>query len=233
MSDIIKKTAYEWCLEANIRLLKLEEWGDEDSYFKETVDLKTFYNRLHNCTVKPNSQPRKTEMYLDYKMYGLVVNHICGTIHAGIQLAHAIVDYSRNVSGTPLEKIYNKWADEDKTIIILNGGSTNTNHNFLGDINKHYNNLIDNNIFIQPFYERDLGDQLVAICFLVDERVWKKELYKDFIPESLPFSNKNSSEKVLSQLEAKNNKNYEQWLQKIGGVNNAFLRDFLKHLRKA
>lgn len=233
MSDTVKKTAYEWCLEANIRLLKLEEWGFEDSYFKETINLKTFYDRLHNCTVKPNSQPRKTDLYLEYKMYGLVTNHLCGTIHAGIQFTHAVVDYGRKVFGTSQGKIYDKWADEDKTIVILNGGSTNNNPTKLGVINKNYETLINNGIFVQPFYEKDLGDQLVAICFLVDERVWRKDLYKDFIPETLPFSNKKDSEKVISQLDAKNNKNYEQWLLKIGGPNNAFLRDFLKPFRTA
>ena len=30
------------------------------------------------------------------------------------------------------------------------------------------------------FYEPDLGDQLTALCFLLDERVYDRELYPDY-----------------------------------------------------
>jgi hypothetical protein len=86
---------------------------------------------------------------------------------------------------------------------------------------------------VQDFYEPDLGDQLSAICFLVDERVFDKTTYPDFVPESFPWSKKKPSEKQVSELDTKNRKNYEHWVEKIGGETNAFLREYLKPLRLA
>lgn len=238
MEEIVKKTGYEWCLEANVRLLKLLDWdtnmGDcEESYFTEKIDAKEFYRRLALCTVKPNSQPRKTDKYLEYRMYGLVAYNL-SPIQQGIQFCHAVVDYGRSVRDVkPLETAYNKWADIDKTVIILNGGTTNNNFERLGSLNKHFNNLDSNGIPVVAFYEPDLGDQMSAFCFLVDERVFNRTLYPDFVPETLPWSKKKPTEKQLSELEAKNKKNYEHWVEKIGGEKNAFLREFLKPLRTA
>jgi hypothetical protein len=88
-------------------------------------------------------------------------------------------------------------------------------------------------IVCQSFYEPDLGDQLTAVVFLVDERVFNKTLYPDFKPETLPYSTKKPTEKQLSHLEVKNVKNYERWVEKIGGEKNAFLRTFLEPFRLA
>ena len=74
---------------------------------------------------------------------------------------------------------------------------------------------------------------MTAVVFLIDERVFNKTLYPDFEPETLPYSRKKPTEKQISQLEAKNAKNYELWLDKIGGEKNAFLREFLKPFRLA
>lgn len=239
MENKILKTGYEWCVDANLRLLELSHWGTqwggyEESYYKERIDVQEFYKRLELCKVKPNSQPRKTEMYLEYRMYGLVNYQLSGTIHAGIQYGHAVVDYAQAIKGIPpYEKLYNKWANEDKTFIILNGGTTNTNPERLGSLNQHLITLRENGIVSQDFYEPDLGDQLTAVVFLVDERVFNKTLYPDFKPEVLPYSTKKPTEKQLSQLEAKNAKNYDLWVDKIGGEKNAFLREFLGPFRLA
>lgn len=238
MEEITKKTGYEWCLEANIRLLRISQWETEmasyeQSYYKEKINAKTFYERIALCDVKPNSQPRKTDMYLEYRMYGLVPYNI-SPIQQAIQYGHAVVDYARTVSDLkPFEALYNKWADNDKTFIILNGGTTNINPDKLGSLNRHLNTLREAEIKVQDFYEPDLGDQLTAICFLVDERVFNKTLYPDFIPETLPWGKKKPSEKQLSELDERNKKNYEHWVEKIGGEKNAFLREFLKPLRLA
>jgi hypothetical protein len=237
----MKKTGYEWSLEASVRIIELSDWvtGDdlisfEKSYYEEKIDLETFYLRLNNCRVKPNSQPRKTEMYLEYRMYGLVAYQLCGTIHAGIQFGHAVVEYGRSVNGiTPSEHIYNKWADKDKTFIILNGGTTNNNPERLGSLNQHKDNLAEAGVLFETFSEPDLGDQLTAIVFLVDERVYNRTLYPDFISESIPWGKKKPSEKQISLLEEKNLNNYKHWEEKIGGPKNAFLRDYLRNLRLA
>ena len=228
------KTGYEWSLDANIRLLNLGEYEQyEGEYFTNKIPLKEFYERLGRCTVKANSQPRKTEKYLEYRMYGLVPYNL-SPIQQGIQFGHAVVDYGRTVSGLhPHEGIYNKWADKDKTFIILNGGTTNNNPERLGTLNNHLNVMREAGVMLQEFNEPDLGDQLTGFVFLVDERVFNKKIYPNFVAETLPWSKSKPSEKALSQLEERNNKNYLLWEEKIGGPINAFLRSYLEPLRLA
>lgn len=239
----IKKTGYEWCLETNIRLLNLEtDWPTdkinyktpEQSYFTEKISSNEFLSIIEKCTVKTNSLPRKTTMFLEYRMYGLVPYNM-SQIQQGIQFGHAVVDYGRSINGIhPAENIYNKWADFDKTFIILNGGTTNNNPERLGSLNKHLNTLRDNGIMVTEFNEPDLGDQLTAIVFLVDERVFNKDLYPDFIRSEYTWPrNKEPYPDQLEAWEEENKKNYANWVVKIGGEKNAFLREFLKTFRLA
>jgi hypothetical protein len=205
----------------------------EESYYKEKIDVQEFYRRIELCDAIPNSTPRKTEMYLEYRMYGLVPYNL-SPIQQGIQFGHAVVDYGRTVRDIKQYKaFYNKWADEDKTFIILNGGTTNNNPEKLGTLNNHMQTMIDNGVKVQPFYEPDLGDQLTAFVFLVDERVWNRDLYEDFVPEVLPWSKNKPSENKLLELEDRNNVNYGHWVTKIGGETNAFLRKYLRNLKLA
>ncbi len=233
------KTPYEWCLEANIRLLDVNEWPEnfsgspERCYYEQPYPKEEFIKLLEKCKVKPNSQPRKTENYLTYRMYGMVPYNM-SPIQQAIQFGHGVVRYGRTVRDLgQAETIYNKWADKDETFIVLNGGTTNNNPERLGTLNKHLIALREANIRVQDFYEPDLGDQLTAVVFLVDERVFDKTQYPDFIQETLPWGRKKPSEKELSQLEERNKVNYEHWAEKIGGTKNAFLREYLKPLRLA
>ena len=166
-------------------------------------------------------------------MYGLVPYNI-SPIQQAIQFGHAVVEYGQNVKGAGnIEKIYNKWANKDKTFIILNGGTTNNSETYFGTLNKHLQVFYDTGIFVAPFYEPDLGNQLTAFVFLVDERVFNKTLYPDFIAETLPYSRKKPSEKQVAELEERNARNYNNWVDKIGGPKNVFLRDYLKPLKLA
>ena len=120
---------------------------------------------------------------LKQRMYGLVPYNI-SPIQQGIQFGHAVVDYSltqtqQDPTDTELSP-YNQWAHNDKTFIILNGGTTNTQTSRYGTLNKHLETLFDMGIVIAPFYEPDLGDQLTAVVFLVDERVYDYDQYPDF-----------------------------------------------------
>ncbi len=160
---------------------------------------------------------------LELRMYGLVPYNM-SPIQQGIQFGHAVVDYGQTVKGlVPFEKEYNEWANNWKTFIILNGGTTNTNPDRLGTLNQHVETLKNAGIMCQTFYEPDLGDQLTAVVFIVDERVFNKEKYPDFDSESM-FHTDNISEFYI---------NYEKWLEIIGGEKNAFLREFLKQFRLA
>ena len=234
------KTPYQWCLELNIRVLDLNEWplewygSKEKHYFMFPTMVKNeFLEALSQCKVKANSMPRKTEMYLEYRMYGLVPYNL-SPIQQGIQFGHAVVEYQQNVRNLPPhETIYNKWAQKDKTFIILNGGTTNINPEKLGTLNQNLAALYFNGVLTSEFYEPDLGDQLTAVVFLVDERVFNRELYPEFQEEKLPYGVRKPSKKAEIELDERNEANYQKWVEKIGGPKNAFLREFLKPLRLA
>lgn len=112
-----------------------------------------------------------------YRMYGLVPYNI-SPIQQGIQYGHAVVEYGIQYSQ---ESAYHRWSRIDKTFIILNGGTTNTSGLTPGTLNQHATMLKE--IYEVPtaeFYEPDLGDQLTAVVFLVDDRIWDKDAFPDY-----------------------------------------------------
>jgi hypothetical protein len=121
------------------------------------------------------------EEKLELRMYGLTPYNL-SPIQQGIQFGHAVQEYNNMMEyGESLsERIqFDKWRKEDKTFIILNGGTTNNNPERFGTLNKHMVTLEDMEIKFASFYEPDLGDQLTAVVFLVDEYVFNKEKYPD------------------------------------------------------
>lgn len=107
-------------------------------------------------------------------MYGMVPYNL-SPIQQGIQFGHAVVEYSLEFGSTPA---YQKWAREDKTFIILNGGTTNLNTP--GTLNSYEYQLEAQGIQHANFFEPDLGDQLTATVFLVDDRVFDREAWPDY-----------------------------------------------------
>lgn len=167
---------------------------------------------------------------LELRMYGLVPYNL-SPIQQGIQFGHAVVDYGQKVKGSPYyEKHYNDWANNWKTFIILNGGTTNINTERLGTLNQHVVALANADIMYQTFHEPDLGDQLTAVVFIVDERVFNRDLYPDYIPFTIQ---EGISDDAYSYLVRENQKGHQEWLESIGGHQNAFLRDFLKGFKLA
>jgi hypothetical protein len=120
---------------------------------------------------------------LEYRMYGLVPYNI-SPIQQGIQFGHAVVEYGLKHGRTRVinDKVctYTRWARNDKTFIILNGGTTNKNIDSYGTLNNTLIELQTMGVKLATFHEPDLGDQLTAVVFLVDERVWNKEKYPEF-----------------------------------------------------
>lgn len=150
---------------------------------------------------------------LSYRMYGLVPYNI-SPIQQGIQFGHGAVEFMLKYAA---KREVSKWATEDKTFIILNGGSTNNlDEESAGTLNKHYETLLDNRVEVSIFYEPDLGHQLTSVNFLVDERVWDKEKYPDFVYTG----------EIIEQ-------EYDYWVESVGGKKNAFLREFLRKFRLA
>ncbi len=162
-----------------------------------------------------------------YRMYGLVPYQL-SEIQKGIQFGHAVVEYGLEFNATPE---YQKWAKEDKTFIILNGGTTNTRFNLedglpLGSLNNHLLTLVLNNTWFATFFEPDLGDQLTAVVFLVDDRVFDKVTWPDY---DGPYYADMKTPEVTAHYE---------WKMKFADTekeasNIVFLREFLKNFRLA
>jgi len=162
------------------------------------------------------------EKNLELRMYGLVNYQLTG-IQKGIQFLHGVVEYSQSanrVGGNMLD-IYNDWANNHKTVILLNGGTTNHRKNLedglpFGTLNNHVLSLSENKIDFSTFNEPDLGDQLTAVVFIADERVFNKKDYPDF-----------------EHYNDIDEKSYQEWVNFIGGEKNEFLREFLKNFKLA
>lgn len=193
---------------------------------------------------------------LELRMYGLVPYNI-SPIQQAIQFGHAVVEYGQMVKlpqamhkmaiDAPL--IYDSWASKWKTFIILNGGTTN--HKLsdeglpLGTLNQHVLKLDEMNIDFATFNEPDLGDQLTAVVFIVDERVFNRKKYLDFsdwlmdskyadlIRTELGSNVYTISENIKNSTNKQDQKAYKEWVDIIGGEKNVFLRDFLKNFKLA
>jgi hypothetical protein len=220
-----KKTGFEWCVLDRVRPLDLKQWKTDwafnmGSFYEEKISYLDYLDRIKDCNLKPNSMPRKTEMFLEYRMYGLVPYNL-SPIQQGIQFGHAVVEYGQLAKDIPpFNTIYNKFADKDKTFIILNGGTTNENPDRLGTLQQHTKTLKDNGVVVAEFREPDLNDTLTAVVFLVDERVFKRDYYPDFVRNEMA-------------TDEENEKQYQGWLERIGGEKNAFLRTFLQNFKLA
>ena len=187
---------------------------------------------------------------MELRMYGLTNYQLTG-IQKGIQFLHAVVEYGQKVKEPGNEMasvIYNDWANNHKTVILLNGGTTNyriTEEGLpFGTLNNHVIELHNNQVDFATFREPDLGDQLTAVVFIVDERVFNKKKYPDFedwVIENygdLVRTDYYTSSYMLAQ-QIKNSdskvdkKVYEEWVKILGGEKNVFLRDFLKNFKLA
>lgn len=180
--------------------------------------------------MKPKKLSKEDKDSLEYRMYGLTPYNI-SPIQQGIQFGHAVVEYLNDYHNTPECK---KWRLKDKTFIILNGGTTNIgiydsesdSYKYQGTLNKHLETLESLSWAlgsgIATFHEPDLGDQLTAVVFLVDERVWDKEKYPDFKWKPRHFNHTDEYDEA-----------YEEWVESVGGKGIVAVREFLKQFRLA
>ena len=188
---------------------------------------------------------------LELRMYGLVPYNI-SPIQQAIQFGHAVVEYGQKMKKLPFNDIevtkkYDDWADNWKTFIILNGGTTNHKTSLengmpFGSLNNHLLTLMDNGIDFASFNEPDLGDQLTAVVFIVDERVFNRKKYPDF--EDWVIENygdlivgTGSAYQIANEIRNSKSKHdkkvHQEWINLVGGEKNIFLRDFLKNFRLA
>lgn len=188
---------------------------------------------------------------LELRMYGLVPYNI-SPIQQAIQFGHAVVEYGQKMKKLgehkqSLNKQYDDWADNWKTFIILNGGTTNHKTSLedglpFGTLNNHVLSLMDNGVDFSTFNEPDLGDQLTAVVFIVDERVFNRKKYPNF--EDWVIENygdlivgDGSAYKIAKEIRESDSpydkKVYKEWVDLVGGEKNVFLRDFLKNFKLA
>jgi hypothetical protein len=174
---------------------------------------------------------------LELRMYGFVNYQLTG-IQMGIQFSHALTEYSlKNFHTTE----YLDWAKYWKTVILLNGGTTNNNPGRLGTLNQTYNTLLENGVICSSFTEPDLGDQMTAIVFIIDEKVFNREVYLDFgnwvMENHFQYLKNNMlTDRKIERMRKDGyfltgnedeKKLYSDWIDFVGGEKNVFLRDFL------
>jgi hypothetical protein len=192
---------------------------------------------------------------LELRMYGLTPYNI-SPIQQGIQFGHAVVEYGQKMKylgehNQSLNTQYNDWADNWKTFIILNGGTSNHSVNrysdtedFFGSMEKNLKLLEDNDVEIGTFYEPDLNDMLSGIVFIVDERIFNKKDYPDFsdwlmsskyaeLIRTFDTDVNTIAEYIKNSTNKEDQKAYKEWVILVGGEKNVFLRDFLKNFRLA
>lgn len=185
---------------------------------------------------------------MKYRMYFFVPYNI-SPIQQAIQAGHAALEYAHSYKDDPE---FISFIENDKTWIILNGGTTNgkireglisvrdEEDPYRGSLDNLYVNLIlwnlhnkEQNINTSIFQEPDLNDALTAVCFLADERVWDYENYPDYVDwfiNSLGYiSPQRTVEiKMLKYEDLMKNPKYPEWVEFIGGEKNVFLRNLLK-----
>ena len=173
-------------------------------------------------------------------MYFFVPYNI-SEIQKGIQAGHVALEYAYDYGRT---EEFQSFVKNDKTWIILNGGTTCSrnlaleNSHDAGTLNQIVSSLVEHYIPHSVFYEPDLNYALTAVCFLADERVWDREKYVDarkyiygiYNDKTFEEQAKDISDNIFFSL---CEKDYSKWLKEIGGKKNAFLRELIKDKRLA
>lgn len=152
----------------------------------------------------------------ELRMYGMVPYNI-SPIQQSIQFGHAVVEYGLNNNTSE----YKDWAKNWKTFIILNGGTTNLSKTKPGTLNKHLIELKKMGVKVATFYEPDLGDQLTAVVFILNEQVFDKIKYPNY-----------EDWLVQNNLEA-SKKEFGNWLEFLGGYKNMTIRNYISKFKLA
>jgi hypothetical protein len=150
---------------------------------------------------------------MEYRMYYLVLRHLSG-INKAVQTSHASIEYAvKYIANSDFQK----YATIDKTIVMLDGGT----HQEMVMLQKQLDeNGVNNTYFIEP----DINDAMTAICFLVDERLFNKDIFVSY-EKFCALHFKDSDTTSIDYVEFLLNKQpggelYEEWVKQIGGTQN-------------
>lgn len=111
-------------------------------------------------------------------------------------------------------KAFDKWANEDKTLILLNGGTV------IG-LDKTLELFEENNIAYGAFREPDLDNIVTAVAVMADERIFDDN-YMSFDVWRLKA--------LLNNAYSSCKNEYEKY---IGGHGNVILKEFLNNKKIA
>lgn len=199
-----------------------------DIFYNKKISQTDFLNKYKEWSSEGVTSefgwPVKPREYLEYRMYGFVPYNL-SPIQMGIQFGHAVVEYSNFVGNTDdleLHEKYCMWSFWHKTFIILNGGTTNDNPERLGTLQQNVKILESLGVFVRTFKEPDLNDTTTAAVFLIDERIYKKDVYPDYNAIALEYYNDPITDWQPDQL-----------LTMLGGQKNIELRTFLNQFKLA
>lgn len=164
---------------------------------------------------------------MKYRMYSFVLRQL-SPMQKGVQTTHAVVEYETFYGKT---KEYQTWANVDKTLIVLDGGT-------YPEMMELLETLGNENIKHCYFTEEDLNDLVTSITVIADERVWNKKEYPDF--ESWILTQEKYLETVcmgyhkssyVTDDDEKRKEAYIEWIKFIGGIKNVKLRELISSKR--
>lgn len=129
-------------------------------------------------------------MILEKRMYFLTPYQLIG-MQKGIQSLHAALEYVMRFKDSKDADILWEFIRDWKTVIVLNGGTTNDGHEvydaktqtmvpYFGTMQQDLKLLHEHAISHTVFREPDLNNSILSICLIADERVFNKKDYPDF-----------------------------------------------------
>lgn len=174
-------TTFQWCRKNGVKIKNYEKrydsYAKKFDFYKQKIGLYDFIEIMVKYGYETDVFIVKESEFVEFRMYGMVPYNL-SPIQQGIQFGHAVVEYREKISWDEYHlKNYKQWAANDKTFIILNGGTTSNNKNKLGTLNLASIHVREMFGTIATFYEEDLNDALTAFVFLVDEMVYDNFTY--------------------------------------------------------
>jgi len=183
---------------------------------------------------------------LELRMYFFVPYNIA-PIQQGIQAGHSLGRYALKYGRYDPVHVVWDFLEKWETFIILNGGTTNSNKDFMmisvGSLNQIADSLVKNEIEMASMVEPDLNNALSAVAFICDERVFNKELYPEFWdfmavqtdsegnPEGVRGAAKSAPMEDWPRLYGQQYINWKEDI--IGGDRNLFLRELVRNKKLA
>jgi len=151
---------------------------------------------------------------MEYSMYYLVLRHLSG-INKAVQTSHCSIEYAIKYQNEP---DFLKYSTIDKTIVMLDGGT----HQDMVETQKL---LEESGVKHGYFLEPDINNAMTAICFLVDERLWKRELY---MTDYNRFVEQRLMEDEISHYASYVPEYLGDWIKYIGGKENNTIYNIIR-----